>query len=174
MTEKKYKNFKEFSSSYIGGWTFADGEKSWTISNVTAGIVENHKTNTKEENILVYFEESDLPLVLNATNAESIKKAVGSMQFADWIGKRITLYSAKVHAFGDVWDAVRIRDTAPAEPVKADPASEAQISRLRELIEDGTINEASFLKYCKIDRLEDVSKAQAKQAIKSKTGEIVE
>lgn len=175
MTEKKnYKNFKEFSASYIGGWTFQDGEQTWTISDVTSGIVENHKTKSKEENILVYFQEHDLPLVLNATNAESIKKAVGSMQFRDWIGKRITLYSAKVHAFGDVWDAVRIRDTAPADPVKAEPASGAQLERLRGLIADGTINESAFLKFCKAKRLEDVSKAQAKQAIQNKTGEIVE
>lgn len=174
MTERKYKNFKEFSSSYIGGWTFSDGDKTWTISDVTAGIVENHKTGTKEECILVFFKEYDLPLVLNSTNADSIRCATGSMQFADWIGKRVTLYTKKVRAFGDVWDAVRIRDDAPAEEVKAAKASEAQIERLRALISDGTINESAFLKYCKAKSLEDVSSAQASNAIKQKTGEVIE
>lgn len=174
MSERKYRNFKEFSASYIGGWTFADGEKTWTISNVESGVVENHKTNTKEENILVYFKEYGLPLVLNATNAESIKRATGSMQFDDWIGKRITLYSAKIHAFGDVWDAVRIKNEAPKAPAKVDPASEAQIERLQALIADGTINESAFLKHCRISRIEDVSRDQARAAIQAKTGEVVE
>ena len=174
MAERKYRNFKEFSANYIGGWTFADGEKSWTIKDVVSDLVKNHKDGSEEEKILIYFNESDLPLVLNSTNNDSITSATGSAAFEDWIGKRITLYTKKVRAFGDVWDAVRIRDEAPKEPVKAEPASEAQINRLQALISEGMINEPAFLKHCRISRIQDVSADQAKAAIRAKTGEIVE
>lgn len=174
MAERKYRNFKEFSANYVGGWTFADGEKTWTIRDVVADVVKNHKDGSEEEKILVFFKESDLPLVLNSTNNDSISLAVGSSAFDKWIGKRVTLYTKKVKAFGDVWDAVRIRDEAPKEPVKSEPASQAQISRLQALISEGVINEPSLLKYFKIGALQDISKDQALQTIKSKTGEIVE
>lgn len=60
------------------------------------------------------------PMILNATNQKALTKAIGSPFIEDWSGKMVTLYVAKVRAFGETLDALRIKDTLytpPALPV---------------------------------------------------------
>jgi hypothetical protein len=40
-------------------------------------------------------------LVLNATNAKSIRRALGENEMDDWIGKKVTIYRTTCNAFGD-------------------------------------------------------------------------
>ena len=170
--ERKYKNYKSFNSNYIGGWTFADGDKVFTIKDVHEQEVKSERGG--EERICVYFEETEKPMVLNSTNNDTITEVIGSPMFDDWIGKKILIGTEKVRAFGDVWDAVRVRHEKPTPKKKGEPATEAQKERIRALIADGTINEPAFLKYLKIDSLDGISRKDAADAIKAKTGEIVE
>jgi hypothetical protein len=51
MTSTKYKNFRSFNSNYIGGWTFADGDKVLTIKDVINANVKNEKNQDGEEKI---------------------------------------------------------------------------------------------------------------------------
>lgn len=69
-----------------------------------------------EEGLVVHFEE-DKPLICNKTNAKAISKAVGSPYLNDWIGKRIACYIAKVDAFGERVEAVRVRPITPKESI---------------------------------------------------------
>lgn len=62
------------------------------------------------------------PFILNSTNQKSIEKALKSPYIEDWAGKYIQLYSARVKAFGDTVDALRVRLTAPEPPKKTKPA----------------------------------------------------
>ena len=40
-------------------------------------------------------------LVLNATNAKTIRRVLGQNEMDDWIGKKITIYRTTCNAFGD-------------------------------------------------------------------------
>ena len=110
MTSTKYKNYKSFNSNYIGGWTFADGDKILTIKDVIDANVKNKKNQSGEEKICVLFDEIDKPMVLNSTNNDTITRVIGSPLFEEWIGHKIKVGTEKVLAFGDIWDAVRVRD----------------------------------------------------------------
>ena len=170
MTERKYKNYKSFNSNYIGGWTFADGDKVFTIKDVREQLVRNEKNQSGEEKLCVFFEEIDKPMVLNSTNNDTITSVVGSSLFDDWIGKKILIGTAKVRAFGDVWDAVRVRDEKPKEKRNGTPATAEQIETINALIENGKCDKDAMLKYYKVNAVEELTKAQAGQLIELKNG----
>jgi len=70
----------------------------------------------KEEHTIAQLEGYP-PWILNSINQKTITKALGSPFVEDWAGKRVTCYAAKVRAFGENVEAVRVRDKAPAEEV---------------------------------------------------------
>jgi hypothetical protein len=166
---RKYKNYKSFNSSYIGGWTFEDGDKVLTIKDVQPMMVRNEKNQSGEEKMCILFEETDKPMVLNSTNNDTITKVLGSSLFDNWIGKQILIGTEKVRAFGDIWDAVRVRPELP-KPKTTDPITPEQIDAINGLIETGAITNANMmLKYYKVSRLEEMSRAEAEQLIRQKS-----
>lgn len=172
MTERKYKNYKSFNSSYIGGWTFEDGDKTFTIKDVQPMMVRNEKNQSGEEKMCIIFEEIDKPMVLNSTNNETITKVIGSGLFDDWIGQRITIGTERIRAFGDVWDAVRVR---PEKPTPAgEPLTDAQYQRIMELVESGQVKKDAMLKYYRVTGIDRLTRDQARALIIAKTGEEVE
>jgi len=67
-----------------------------------------------EECLTVQWQERDVkPMIINVTNAKAISKVAGSSYIEDWAGVMVTLYTTEVNAFGEVMEAVRIRQTAP-------------------------------------------------------------
>lgn len=115
MSEAKYKNYQEFYANYLGGWSFANGDQTLTIRDVYEQEIRSREGT--EVKPTVYFEELDLPLICNKTNAEAIAKVVGSNFTGDWIGKRITIGTERIRAFSDVWDAIRVRPEKPEDLV---------------------------------------------------------
>ena len=132
------------------------------------------QTGGKKKGLCVYVAEKELPMVLNKTNATMIAEVTGTDILGEWIGKRICVGTERVKAFGKVSEAIRVRDRVP-EPVKAaEPATEAQMERIRALISDGVINEPALCKYLKISDISGISRTQARDAIERKTGEVIE
>lgn len=114
MTEKKnYARYQEYFKTFLGGWTFEDGDKTLTIKSVGEEEMYDADTGGKKKGLALRFEELDLPMVLNVTNSETIASVVGSDRLADWIGHRIIVGSSKVKAFGKVHDAIRVRPEKP-------------------------------------------------------------
>jgi len=66
--------------------------------------------NSEQNAIVCYFQETDRPLVLNATNRASIIMKAKSNKGADWEGLAIGLYAQPIKAFGKEQLCVRIRD----------------------------------------------------------------
>ena len=104
--------------NYIGAYAFEQGEeKTGTIDIVKTESVKDSDGKT-EECIVCYFKEKQLkPLILNKTNCKTITKLFNTPYIENWAGKKITMYVKAVRAFGDVVDAVRIRDKVKAEKV---------------------------------------------------------
>ena len=58
------------------------------------------------------------PMVVNSTNGKAITIALGTPYIEEWVGKKIALYIAKIRAFGDSVEALRVRPVAPEPTVK--------------------------------------------------------
>lgn len=54
------------------------------------------------------------PMILNKTNMKLITKIHGTPYIEEWSGKSIIIYSAKVKAFGEMVDALRVKNQKPA------------------------------------------------------------
>ena len=174
MSERKYKNYKSFNSSYIGGWTFEDGDKVLTIRDVVPEMVRNEKTQSQEEKICIYFMETEKPMILNSTNNDTITKVIGSSLFDDWIGKQILIGTEKVRAFGDVWDAVRVRNEKPRAKAKGTPITDDQKQVILDLAQRGAIKMDPMLSYYRVGSLDELSREQAAELIRIKSGKVSE
>lgn len=114
MSEKRTHWKKAFNSPYLGSWDLPDYEDiELTIEKVekkmSEGLKENSTFNT------IYFKESGYkPMILNATNAKTLRNNFGTPYIEEWGGYKITIYVATgVKAFGEIHDALRIREVKP-------------------------------------------------------------
>lgn len=109
--------------NYLGAYSLMDGETKEIT--VTIEIVKNEEVKNERgsENCrVVYFKEKKVgnidmkPMILNTTNSKLIEKIHQTPYIEDWKGKQITIYVAKIKAFGDMLDALRIREKLPTLP----------------------------------------------------------
>lgn len=100
---------------YLGAYALQAGEeKTLTIRKVSNEVVVG--TDGKKETCQVaFFVEREKPMILNRTNMKTIAKIYNSPYIEDWGGKKITVYVKKVKAFGEVVDALRIREHVPKD-----------------------------------------------------------
>ena len=94
-----------FPSNYLKADDLG-GDTTYTIKSIE--IVMLGQGNDAEEKPVVQFRESEKGIVLNLTNANTISDLYGP-ETNDWVGKRITLYSAKVQFGKKLVDGIRIR-----------------------------------------------------------------
>jgi len=110
---KKLKN-----PDYIGSYELMNGEKSTEL------VVLIEKVETKSvkgsdgsaTDCIIASLKNQKPMILNTTNAKIIEKLAGSPYIEDWAGLKVTLYVKRIKAFGEMVDALRIRETAPLLP----------------------------------------------------------
>lgn len=117
---------------YLGAYSFASGdgyeEKVVKITTVRQEKVTG--PDGKQEMCMVaHLADGLKPMILNRTNCKAIEKVSGSPFIEAWAGVCVTVYVAKVKAFGDVVDALRIRPTKPKaveppKPIKCDACGE--------------------------------------------------
>lgn len=110
---KKYVHYQEYFKTFLGGWSFENGDKTLTIKSIGEEEMYDADTGGKKKGLVLHFEDMDLPMVLNVTNAEAIAEVVGSDKLADWIGKKIIVGTSRIKAFGKLHDAIRVRTTKP-------------------------------------------------------------
>ena len=91
----------------------------------------DQETGGKKVEPVIWFEEEQLPMVLNVTNGDTIAKVLGTGNWKNWIGKRIIVGAEKVRAFGKVTMAIRVKDEIPA------PAEEYICERCGQVIKEG-------------------------------------
>lgn len=85
-----------------------DKDFTVTIESIKKEMVKG--MDGKEEMLVVArFEKAKKPMILNKTNMKIIAKNLESNFIEDWTGKSITLYAAKVKAFGEFVDAIRVK-----------------------------------------------------------------
>jgi len=104
---------KQDNPNYLGAYSLMDGETkelTVTIEKVTTEEVKNERGS---ETCRVAYLKGQKPMILNTTNSRAIEKIYGTPYIEDWKGKSITLYVAKVKAFGDEIECLRIKKQKP-------------------------------------------------------------
>ena len=107
---------KLMNPDYLGGYALAPGQD--LIATIkTVGNEEVTGTDGKKEICsVIHFVEADVkPMILNATNNKTIAKLFKTPYIEQWSGRKIQIYTEKVKAFGEIWDALRIRPFLPVE-----------------------------------------------------------
>lgn len=106
---------KQFNYDYLGSYSLANG------NDVILTIKELKKQKVKgadgkeQECFVAYFEEKAdwiKPMILNKTNCKTIGKLYTNF-IENWSGKKIQIYIDKVKAFGEINDALRVRNMVP-------------------------------------------------------------
>lgn len=105
-----------FEKDYLGAWDFTDGDRTFTIKKAQRGELTG-SGGRKSKKPVVYFQETDKGLALNATNGKTIAALYGVM-VEDWQGKPITLYKSRTTMGSEEVDCVRVRPQAP-KPAKS-------------------------------------------------------
>ncbi len=121
MAEAKKTHWKKLHNpDYLGAYSLMQGdtpiELTVTIKSVSvAGVMG--ADGKKEDNMVAQI-VNNKPMVINATNAKVLEKLYSPF-VEDWAGKQITLFVARIKAFGEVVDALRIRPKVPATAKEA-------------------------------------------------------
>lgn len=89
---------------------------------------------------VLHFHETDKPMVLNSTNGQLIERITGSDQFADWIEKKVVLYSEpNVTYGGKLLGGIRVR--APRGQAAATAKPQAQPPRRPTAAQEANLEE---------------------------------
>jgi len=147
MTEVKTHWKRLVNPHYIGAYSLDPGQELIvTIEKVIREQVQG--PDGKKEECTVAYLKNQKPFILNSTNSKNIAKVVGSSYIEDWAGKSITLYVAKVKAFGETVEALRVRPEPPViklpELNKEHPKFQAAVKSLKD---GNTTIDAIKLKY---------------------------
>ena len=103
---------------YIGAYELMDGTPNKELTVTITKVAREQITGAdgKKEECTVCYLHGQKPMILNSTNQKVMQKLFDSPYIEDWSGKKMTLYVARVKAFGDTVDALRVRPTAPKLP----------------------------------------------------------
>jgi len=114
MSENKTHFKRLFNPNYVGAYALQPGKDLIvTIKAIKVETITN-SDGRKEDAPVMRFEEPNVkPMILNSTNSKTIKKIYNSPYLEDWVGKKIQLYATTVKAFGEVVEALRIREYVP-------------------------------------------------------------
>lgn len=164
MEKTHYKKLR--NPNYIGSYELmTGGEPKDMVVEIVSASRELVQNGDKKEECMVINLKNQKPFIVNSINSKTISAAIGSPYIEDWVGKKITLYVARIKAFGDWHDALRVRKDMPKEPQKDDlnPRHEKWAAALNALKEKKTTIEAIKKSYNindeNIKLLEDASKA---------------
>ena len=142
---------KQFNYEYLGSYSL-DGKKEILVTvNKLAQEKVTGQQGRKEDCFVVYFKEFDKGMILNRTNARAIEKVAGSGLVEDWKGTQVTLYVEKgVKAFGDVVDALRIRDRKPTRQTMTKAIETSMLDAIKQ--GKGSQVEQALIKYNMTDK----------------------
>lgn len=100
---------------YLGAYALQPGQDLIAqIKSVGQEEVFNPTSGKKETCTVAHFVDSAIkPMILNSTNCKQISKIYGTPYIEDWAGKCIAIYIAKVKAFGETVETLRIRPRVP-------------------------------------------------------------
>ena len=174
MAAQTHTHWKKLTNpDYLGAYAFEPGEeKTATISVVKRELVVG-ADGKKEECTVAHFVEDLKPLILNSTNCKTISNLLKTPYIEEWAGKKISMHTEQVRAFGDVVDAVRVMKklSAKAAPAPKCEACGKDIVGMSNFTAE-QLATASKQKYGKCLCVECGKKAKAEQEAKEPTSDL--
>ena len=113
MSEKKTHWKKLDNPDYLGAYSLLDGNNKDLVVLIEGVQLSEVESDRGKQSVKVVRLKGQKPMILNATNSKSIEKALGTPYIEEWSGQYITLYVARIKAFGDMVDCIRVRPTKP-------------------------------------------------------------
>lgn len=98
---------------YLGAYSLMGSDSDEVTAIIEKVVGEVVKTAKGAETCRVVYLKGHKPMILNTTNSKIIEKMYDTPFIEDWVGKSITIYVAKIKAFGEMMDALRIRSVEP-------------------------------------------------------------
>ena len=92
-----------------------DDEVVVIIDRVVLEPFRDPRTRVETRKPVMYFQRAKRGLIINRTNWRAIADLYGD-ESDDWTGKRITLVSMMVDAYGKQTRAVRVKPARPSDP----------------------------------------------------------
>lgn len=100
--------------NYLGAYSIENGQDLiLTIGKVADEMVIGADGKKEECVVCRFLEQNAKPMILNSTNMKQIAKLLKSPYIEEWYGKKIQIGTEKVKAFGEVVDALRVRNKLP-------------------------------------------------------------
>lgn len=106
---------KLMNPDYLGGYALEPGQELIATIKSVGNEEVTSPDGKKQICSVIHFVENIKPMILNATNNKTIAKLFKTPYIEEWCGRKIQIYTEKVKAFGEVWDALRIRPFLPVE-----------------------------------------------------------
>jgi len=103
--------------NYLGAYSLMDGETKELTAIIEKVVSEEVKTERGTDTCrVIHFKGDHKPMILNTTNSKTIQSIYNTPYIEDWKGKSITIYVAKIKAFGEQIEALRIKKVKPQLP----------------------------------------------------------
>jgi hypothetical protein len=114
---------QNFDYKYTGTYELKQGETKTLVISRTATEEVMSTTGQKQLCFVAYFSRQEKPMILNKTNCKTITKMYGAY-VENWIGKAIIIESKLVKSFGEMVDALRVKNSIPvtSKPADFEPA----------------------------------------------------
>lgn len=110
MENQNLTHWKKLTNpNYIGSEILQPGQEL----KLTIEKVQKEQVKTAEgtqECIVAYFKGGQKGMIINKTNAKIITKVLDTPYIEQWAGKSIIIYAAKVRAFGEMVEALRVKN----------------------------------------------------------------
>lgn len=104
---------KLHNPDYLGAYALEPGKDMVLTIKSAVNEMVTGADGKKEECMVLRFVEPEKPMIVNVTNAKTIEKIYKTPYIEEWAGKKIQLYAAKIKAFGESLEALRIRPFVP-------------------------------------------------------------
>jgi hypothetical protein len=96
--------------NYIGAHDLQPGQEvKITFTKVVQEMVKG-QDGKEEQCVVAYLKGAQKPMILNKTNMKIITKVLDTPYVEQWIDKSVIIYAAKVKAFGELTDALRVKN----------------------------------------------------------------
>jgi hypothetical protein len=95
--------------NYIGSEILQPGQElKLTIEKI--GKEQVKTAEGTQECIVAHFKGGSKGMILNKTNCKLISKVLDTPYIEQWVGRSIIIYAAKVKAFGELVEALRVKN----------------------------------------------------------------
>lgn len=137
----------EKNPNYLGSFDLADIPSKELTLTIKDFREEEITTNGQKQVVtLCCFAEDYKPMIFNATNKKRLVKLYKTKQSESLAGKLITICIEKVKAFGEIHDALRIKNVIPT--AKTSPVPKCEICGA-DILPAGSMNSEQVAAYTK-------------------------